>query len=89
MNNFPVNIEDYFARVLNIKMCMRKIFYPILLLALVACKGQQQTADSESVADAFAVRVLYPLSCRFSHFLIAVVATDLFTEINTGFVGVV
>ena len=51
MNNFPVNIEDYFARVLNIKMCMRKIFYPILLLALVACKGQQQTADSESVAD--------------------------------------
>ena len=27
MNNFPVNIEDYFARVLNIKMCMRKIFY--------------------------------------------------------------
>ena len=51
MNNFPVNIEDYFARVLNIKMCMRKIFYPILLLALIACKGQQQTADSESVAD--------------------------------------
>ena len=30
---------------------MRKIFYPILLLALVACKGQQQTAESESVAD--------------------------------------
>lgn len=30
---------------------MRKIFYPILLLALIACKGQQQTADSESVAD--------------------------------------
>ena len=30
---------------------MRKIFYPILLLALVACKGQQQTVDSESVAD--------------------------------------
>lgn len=51
MNSFPVNIEDYFARVLNIKMCMRKIFYPILLLALIACKGQQQTADSESVAD--------------------------------------
>lgn len=51
MNSFPVNIEDYFARVLNIKMCMRKIFYPILLLALVACKGQQQTVDSESVAD--------------------------------------
>ena len=50
MNNFPVNIEDYFARVLNIKMCMRKIFYPILLLALIACKGQQQTADSESVS---------------------------------------
>ncbi len=50
MNSFPVNIEDYFARVLNIKMCMRKIFYPILLLALIACKGQQQTADSESVS---------------------------------------
>ena len=30
---------------------MRKIFYPILLLALVACKGQPPTADSESVAD--------------------------------------
>lgn len=30
---------------------MRKIFYLILLLALVACKGQQQTAESESVAD--------------------------------------
>lgn len=30
---------------------MRKIFYLILLLALVACKGQQQTVDSESVAD--------------------------------------
>ena len=29
---------------------MRKIFYPILLLALIACKGQQQTADSESVS---------------------------------------
>lgn len=27
---------------------MKKIFYPILLLALTACKGNQQTADNES-----------------------------------------
>lgn len=28
---------------------MKKIFYPVLLLALTACKGNQQTTDTESV----------------------------------------
>lgn len=30
-------------------MKMKKIFYSVLLLALTACKGNQQTTDNESV----------------------------------------
>ena len=31
------------------KQHIKKIFYPVLLLALTACKGNQQTTDTESV----------------------------------------